>query len=115
MLVTTSIDLSNYYTKGQTDTLLAAKQNTISDLATIRSGAQSGATAYQKPSGGIPSTDMSSAVQTSLGKADTALQPAAISAMVESTPVRQIVVVTQAQYDAIVTKEPNTEYNIIES
>lgn len=30
--------------------------------------------AYQKPSGGIPSTDMSSAVQTSLGKADTALQ-----------------------------------------
>ena len=29
---------------------------------------------YSKPSGGIPSTDMSSAVQTSLGKADTALQ-----------------------------------------
>ena len=31
-------------------------------------------TAYQKPSGGIPSTDLASAVQTSLGKADTALQ-----------------------------------------
>jgi hypothetical protein len=29
---------------------------------------------YSKPSGGIPSSDMSSAVQTSLGKADTALQ-----------------------------------------
>lgn len=29
---------------------------------------------YEKPSGGIPSSDMSSAVQTSLGKADTALQ-----------------------------------------
>ena len=29
---------------------------------------------YSKPSGGIPSTDMSSDVQTSLGKADTALQ-----------------------------------------
>ena len=29
---------------------------------------------YSKPSGGIPSTDLSSAVQTSLGKADTALQ-----------------------------------------
>ena len=29
---------------------------------------------YDKPSGGIPSTDMSSAVQTSLGKADTAVQ-----------------------------------------
>lgn len=33
-----------------------------------------GAGTYSKPSGGIPSTDMSSAVQTSLGKADTALQ-----------------------------------------
>ena len=30
--------------------------------------------AYQKPSGGIPATDMASGVQTSLGKADTALQ-----------------------------------------
>ena len=29
---------------------------------------------YDKPSGGIPSTDMSSAVQASLSKADTALQ-----------------------------------------
>ena len=31
-------------------------------------------TAYQKPSGGIPSTDLASAVNTSLGKADTAYQ-----------------------------------------
>lgn len=31
-------------------------------------------TAYQKPSTGIPKTDLASAVQTSLGKADTALQ-----------------------------------------
>lgn len=29
---------------------------------------------YVKPSGGIPATDLASAVQTSLGKADTALQ-----------------------------------------
>ena len=54
--------------------LLADKQDTISDLATIRSDASAGATAYQKPQGGIPDTDLSSAVQTSLGKADTALQ-----------------------------------------
>ena len=32
------------------------------------------ATKYEKPSGGIPSTDLASAVQTSLSKADTALQ-----------------------------------------
>ena len=79
-----------------------AKQNAIADLATIRSGAALGATAlqsvpntyrtasaqdviddaqdtaisakYTKPSGGIPKTDLASAVQTSLEKADTALQ-----------------------------------------
>lgn len=53
---------------------LDAKQETISDLSDIRSGASAGATAYQKPSGGIPSTDFASAVQTSLGKADSAYQ-----------------------------------------
>lgn len=31
-------------------------------------------TAYQKPSGGVPKTDLASAVQTSLGKADSAMQ-----------------------------------------
>lgn len=61
-------------TNAQLTALLAAKQDTINDLATIRSGASAGATAYQKPSGGIPKSDLSSAVQTSLGKADTALQ-----------------------------------------
>lgn len=50
------------------------KQNVINDLDAIRSGASLGATSYQKPQTGIPSSDLSSAVQTSLGKADTALQ-----------------------------------------
>lgn len=61
-------------TNSELTTALAGKEETINDLSTIRSGAAAGATAYQKPSGGIPSTDMSSEVQTSLGKADTALQ-----------------------------------------
>ena len=55
-------------------TLLNGKQNVISDLATIRSGASAGATAYQKPSGGIPASDMSSTVQQELSKANTAVQ-----------------------------------------
>ena len=62
------------YFKGKLDTELGGKQDTISDLSTIRSGASAGATAYQKPSGGIPSSDLATAVQTSLGKADTAYQ-----------------------------------------
>lgn len=40
-----------------------------------------GAGTYSKPSGGIPSTDMSSEVQTSLGKADTALQTAPVTSV----------------------------------
>lgn len=100
----TSIDLSNYvqttdsrlsdartplsHSHAQSDitglsTALSGKQDTISDLATIRSGAALGATAlqteqytgtYNKPSTGIPKSDLESSVQTSLGKADTALQ-----------------------------------------
>lgn len=44
-----------------------------SDYATAAQGTKAD-TAYQKPSGGIPATDLASAVQTSLGKADTAVQ-----------------------------------------
>ena len=51
-----------------------AKQDAISDLEDIRSGAALGSTAYQKPDEGIPSTDMTAEVQASLGKADTAYQ-----------------------------------------
>lgn len=35
--------------------------------------------AYNKPSSGIPKSDLASAVQTSLGKADSAVQPAALN------------------------------------
>ena len=58
-----STALNNYYTKTETDTMLNGKENTISDLPTIRSGAAAGATAYQKPSGGIPSTDLTAELQ----------------------------------------------------
>ena len=51
---------------------LATKQDVIEDLSTIRSGAAAGATAYQKPGTGIPNTDLASAVQTSLVRADEA-------------------------------------------
>lgn len=46
-----------------------------SDLASaVQTSLRKADTAYQKPSGGIPKTDLASAVQTSLNKADTALQ-----------------------------------------
>ena len=53
---------------------ISGKQDAISDLSTIRSGAAAGATAYQKDVNGIPKADLTTAVQASLDKADTALQ-----------------------------------------
>lgn len=54
--------LSAYTTTADLTTILAAKQDVIADLSTIRSGAAAGATAYQKPSGGIPGSDIASGV-----------------------------------------------------
>lgn len=103
---------SGFTTSSAVEAALADKQDTISDLENIRSGAGKGATAlqavpttyrtasaqdvidnglsdrvsaiegkeagwngkYTKPTGGIPKADLAAAVQTSLGKADTALQ-----------------------------------------
>lgn len=70
----TSIDLSGYATISALNAGLLQKQDTISDLSSIRSGATAGSTAYQKPNNGIPKTDLSQSVQLSLGKADTAIQ-----------------------------------------
>ena len=52
----------------------------MSDVQTSLGKADS---AYQKPSTGIPKTDLASAVQTSLGKADTAVQPADLNSYVD--------------------------------
>lgn len=51
--------------------LLEKAQKGINDAAAAQTTANA---KYTKPTGGIPKTDLASAVQTSLGKADTALQ-----------------------------------------
>ena len=58
------------YNKQEVDNKLTTKQDTIDDLATIRSGAQAGATAYQKPQTGIPATDLASDTQSNLAAID---------------------------------------------
>ena len=63
----TTIDLSGYVTTTALNTALA-NYTTTADLTTLL------AAKYEKPSGGIPKTDLDSSVQTSLGKADSALQ-----------------------------------------
>lgn len=77
-----SVGEENAYARGDhrhpSDT---SKQDTITDLQTIRNGASAGATAYQKPTGGIPAADMSQSVQDALSNANSAVQPAAIADM----------------------------------
>lgn len=60
-------DKSTTYTKTEVDTALSAKQDTISDLATIRRGATLGATAVQPISGkGLSTNDFTDAEKTKL-------------------------------------------------
>lgn len=49
--------------------------------AVVLNASDVGAGTYSKPSGGIPKTDLASAVQTSLAKADTALQTAPVTSV----------------------------------
>ena len=70
-------DKSTTYTKTETDTLLSAKQDTISDLSTIRSNAQAGKAASDTIAtyGDIVTHDVAEFATAAQGaKADTALQ-----------------------------------------
>lgn len=53
--------------------------------AVVLTASDVGAGTYSKPSGGIPKTDLATAVQTSLGKADTALQSAPVTSVNSKT------------------------------
>ena len=103
--------LANYYTKGEVDAELADKQDVISDLATIRSGAAAGATAYQKPTGGIPSTDLASAVNTSLGKADTAYQKP--STGIPSSDMNAAVQTSLGKADTALQSQVNSDWDAV--
>ena len=85
---------------------------TASSAASARSAI--GAGSYTKPGGGIPSTDMTAAVQTTLGLANSALQtvPAgSVQGSVNGTPSSLTLWTgTAAQYAAIGTKSASTVY-----
>lgn len=81
------VDLSNYYNKTQTDTLLSGKvdNSTLNNYYDKTRTDELLGAKYSKPVTGIPKTDLESAVQTSLGKADTALQSADLTNYVKNT------------------------------
>lgn len=61
-------------------TAINGKQDTINDLPTIRSGAEAGATAYQKPASGIPATDLAQAVRDDLNMVALTIVPVDVGA-----------------------------------
>lgn len=91
----TAIDLDGYVTDAELQTAIAAKQDVISDLATIRSGAAAGATAYQKPGDGIPGSDLDETAQGSLAKAESAVQPGVNNAKLQVLVEALVSIVTR--------------------
>lgn len=78
---TIGADLSNYYTKSEVDRANNSKYTMPgsgipkSDMASaVQTSLEKADTAYQKSAEGIPSTDLDESVQTSLNKAETAYQ-----------------------------------------
>lgn len=67
--------------------------------------------AYIKPSGGIPKTDLASAVQTSLGKADSALQSAPVSSVDGKTGAVTILPSGGSQ-GQVLKKASSTSYDV---
>ena len=68
----TPTDLTSYYTKSETDNLVNAETTRATNAeSALNTSIES---KYEKPSGGIPKSDLASSVQSSLDKADTALQ-----------------------------------------
>ena len=100
----------SYYTRQQINQMLTGKQDSISDLDNIRSGAAAAATAYQKPDTGIPLSDLDAAVQASLAKANTAIQELTFdntptegsSNPVKSSGIKSALDVVNGRIDAVI-------------
>lgn len=66
---------------------------------------------YSKPSGGIPKTDLDSSVQTSLGKADTAVQSLNVKFIADTTGVKYSDISTYLyEYDDIIIEIHGARY-----
>ena len=96
------IDLSGYQTKIDSSHKLDA--DLIDDTSSTNKFVTSAekttwGNKYDKPLAGIPSTDLSSAVQTSLGKADTALQSEAYTGTITSVKMNGSTVASSGEAD----------------
>ena len=79
---------------GSAENAVLYTPQSLTDSQKAQARTNVGAGTYSKPSGGIPKTDLAQAVKTSLGKADTALQPDALQTELDdNVPPAQFVLV----------------------
>ena len=101
-------NLSNYYTKGETDTLLGQKQPTLvsgTNIKTINNESILG-------EGNIHLVE-TSAVTTSMSSSSTDTQVPSAKAVYDQLGGLKLVKLTQSQYDALQTKDASTLYVIV--
>ena len=101
-------DLSNYYTKGETDTLLGGKQPTLvsgTNIKTINNESLLG-------EGNIDLVE-TSAVTTSVSSTSTDSQVPSAKAVYNQLGGLKLVKLSQSQYDALQTKDASTLYVIV--
>lgn len=101
-------DLSNYYTKQQTDTLLDGKQPTLvsgTNIKTINNESLLG-------EGNIDLVE-TSAVTTSVSSTSTDSQVPSAKALYDQLGGLKLVKLSQSEYDALQTKDASTLYIIV--
>lgn len=101
-------DLSNYYTKGETDTLLGNKQSTLvsgTNIKTINNESLLGEGNFHLVE--------TSAVTTSVSSTSTDTQVPSAKAVYDQLGGLKLVKLTQSQYDALQTKDASTLYIIV--
>ena len=100
-------NLSNYYTKGETDTLLGEKQPTLvsgTNIKTINNESILGEGNFHLVE--------TSAVTTSVSSTSTDTQVPSAKALYDQLGGLKLVKLTQSEYDALQTKDANTLYVI---
>lgn len=111
---TTHVDkLDDLPTRSGLTAEFAEKQDVIEDLDEIRQNAETGGNAYHLPVSGIPSTDLSEGVNSSLAKAESAIQD--VSDKISSDDIDDVIELTQEEFDALATKDPRTLYIVSDS
>lgn len=128
------VDMSNYYTKAQTNTIVGGKQDTLvsgTNIKTINNESIlgsgnidiQGGSNYTAGEGIDITNDVISvtgkvdttAITTSVTSASTDSQVPSAKAVNDKLGGLSLVKLTQAEYDALETKDPNTLYIIVKS